>query len=274
MTTIAARRRFETRPQRARRRSLTFEVSRARSLRSTWVLLVLGAVAGATTLVSGSLADLTQVEPSPADAISVLTSATSGASVVCGIFGALSAGHEYRYGLFGLSATLFPRRSDLLVGKVLGAMAFAVLTCSAALVVGLGASWLTGKDHLVSAITSEPGTVLLASGRSIMVCIGYLLIGIAATVMCRGVLGGVVVPLGMANIVEPVLALVVGRGGLWGYVLPFQDARRAVLVEGATLLDLGDGVVVTPSASLACFAFAVAVTLSAAWASFIRQDVT
>ncbi|MEI2826510.1 MAG: hypothetical protein V9F04_08870 [Dermatophilaceae bacterium] len=186
MTTIAARRRFETRPQRARRRSLTFEVSRARSLRSTWVLLVLGAAAGATTLVSGSLADLTEVAPSPADAISVLTSATSGASLVCGIFGALSAGHEYRYGLFGLSATLFPRRSDLLVGKVLGALAFAVLTCSAALVVGLGALWLTGKDHLVSAITSEPGTALLASGRSIVVCVGYLLIGIAS----RGAMPG------------------------------------------------------------------------------------
>lgn len=213
---------------RASTRALRYELVRARSLRSTWLLLVVCALLGVVALVDGAAFSSGVFGQSAPFAFGAVTAPLSSVALVCAAFGALSAGHEFRYGIASTSVRLFPVRRRLLVGKLVGAAAFSTAAALVAIGGALVSLALAGMQDVVSVVLGDPGVLAGLVLRAVLVCSGYSVVGLACAVLVRGVAAGIALPLVLATVVEPILVVAVGRDGLLGYLYPFTSARIAL----------------------------------------------
>ncbi|HZA84694.1 MAG TPA: hypothetical protein VFC13_25000 [Actinomycetes bacterium] len=195
---------------------LVFEWRRMRSLRVTWVLL--GLVVGVALLADLAVGLGRFRQPIDAEGLvfQVVQRDLIVRWLVAAAIGAQAFGHDFRYGTIRPTLLAFPRRGQLLAGKV---MAAALLSAAAALAAS-AASFalvlvLTTWDERVFTdprLWRSVGLGIVTTGL-----VAALAVGLAA--LTRGSGLPVVVIVLWAGVVEPLT--VVGLGGGVVRVLPF-----------------------------------------------------
>ncbi|MGQ7295355.1 hypothetical protein [Quadrisphaera sp. KR29] len=220
-------------PQRALAAAVRLEVARLLSVRSSAVLLVLAAVAGATgaaaVCVLGARTDLGRD-----GLLEALTGgSTAGLSVagaVAALAGALVSAGDARHGEHRAALVLVPRRGALLAARVVvvaawsGLLAATSLLAAAALVLG----W---PDQQLLAAAPRP--VVLAVpllGHAALVVLQGLA-GLALASLTRSAAAAVAGVVAWPLLLEPLLGLVLPRSGWGGGVerlLPAAAASRLV----------------------------------------------
>ncbi len=195
---------------------LVFEWRRLRSLRGTWVLLWL--VVGFALLADHAvgLGKLQQPMDAQEVAFHVVQRDLLVRWLVAAGIGAQAFGHDFRYGTIQPTLLAFPRRGQLLAGKV---VATSLLSAAVALVASAASiallPVLTTWDESVLAdprLWRSIGLGIVSAGL-----VAALAVGLAA--LTRGSGLAVVVIVLWAGVVEPLT--VVGLGGGVARVLPF-----------------------------------------------------
>jgi ABC-2 type transport system permease protein len=195
---------------------LAFECRRMRSLRATWVLLAL--VVGFALLadLAVGLGKLKQPVDAEGVAFHVVQRDLLIRWLVAAAIGAQAFGHDFRYGTIRPTLLAFPRRGQLLAGKVI---ATCLLSAAAALVASAASialllvltTWdrsLFADPRLWRSVTL--GIVTTGLVAALAVGLAALTRGSGLPVVMIALWGGVVEPL-----------TVVGLGGGAARVLPF-----------------------------------------------------
>jgi ABC-2 type transport system permease protein len=243
---------------------LAFEWRRMRSLRGTWVLL---ALAVGFALLADLAVGLGRFrEPLDAEdlAVHVVQRDLVVRWLVAAAIGAQAFGHDFRYGTIRPTLLAFPRRGQVLAGKVMAtsllsaAAAVAASAASIALLLGL-----TGWDGSVSADPRLWRSIALGVVSAGLVA--ALAVGLAA--LARGGGLAVVVIVLWAGVVEPLM--VVGLGGGAARVLPFLSQLQ-LTAYSPLFQDLG------PPGPLAwaVFPLYLAVVLTTAAMVLAKRDAT
>lgn len=213
---------------------LDAELRKLRSVRSTWVLTLIGwalVAVSALPIVLGLFGSFDGTADQVADAFTAIGSN----SVIVLVVGLLSMTTEFRHGTVGRTLQITPSRTRVLVAKLAGSAVYAVVfAVGAALVVALFVgvvALVTGVSLSVDGATFETiwqGTVGLALTA---------LIGVAFGALVRAQVVAVVVTLVWIFVVESVVAAFWPHIGRW---LPFQ-ALNSLFVPDAMVSQMPDG---------------------------------
>ncbi|MBC7638214.1 MAG: ABC transporter permease [Rhodoferax sp.] len=231
-------------------------------LLTTLALVVLGVLA---TVLTAGLEGAPLQRDDPALLARSVASASSG-SVVILVLGILALTQEFRFGTATPSFLVTPRRSRVLVAKLIAiavtGLGFALV--SAALAVGLSAVLLPLRDGVVT----WDRTVLQVLLGVVLVMVLYGPIGIAVGALVRNQIAAVVGSLAWIFIVEQLLVALLPQVGRW---TP-GGASSAVLQLGDLATTRGDLLPVWGGALL-LVAYAVVLSLLAARLT-LRRDLT
>lgn len=214
--------------------ALRYEWRRISSIRSTWILV------GCAVLISAAFALLFSLALSAAssqpntDGIQGLKTSL-GSSVgtattnlivliVLGTLAAQAFGQEYRHGTIRLTLTEFPKRTNVFIAKI--------VVCCAVILAGFLVSsivaWaiLQGNSAVINDGFATFGAQFL---RTCLYLIGFCLIVFSLTVLTRILALGVIIPLVIAAVAEPLLASLVENYISWfPNALPFTSGEQFV----------------------------------------------
>jgi ABC-type transport system involved in multi-copper enzyme maturation permease subunit len=241
---------------------LRYEWVRVSTVRSTWILAIVAIALPAilVLLLSWTSAALDGTVADGGLAVNgtvLLVTAAIFATV-----GAASFGQEYRHGLIRLTLSQFPRRVPVFTVKLLvvvvAAAVIAILGLAAA-VVGeyLGASFGGG------AIRVSLPDLLMPAAQGIAFVVLFVLMAFAITALTRNQPLGIIVPIVMAAVIEPILIGVssVAEWTWMEWVLPFTASAASIGADGAQ-----------PWAHLGVQGLWVLAVLIPAWFLFLRRD--
>jgi len=230
------------------RRAVRSEWIKARSLRSTWILVAfaLAAFVGVPTLVVANASDVGT--SSSAEVMGVLYFGLDFVLLLVAVLGALLTTSEFTTGMARNTFTATPGRGKVLAAKATIAGLFAL----AIGIVGLATAWAVNAGGLadlgVSIDLGDTATMraLLVNQLSIVV---FAMLAVALGVLLRSSVGAIFTIVAMQLILPGVLAIVPNTIANWvGAVLPSAAASAAVATEplaaGQIGLDSGWGLVV------------------------------
>ena len=243
---------------------LRYEWVRISTVRSTWALIGLAMLvpAGLALFVSylvGNLGDDAGGPPDGGGGLSAFLPLT--AAVLCPI-GAAAFGQEYRHGLIRITLAIFPRRTPVFFAKALmvaitivvaAVLSIATIVLAQALggvIAGSGATW--------------DNTAWGASGlRAVIYVVFFVLIAFAITALTRNQPLGIIAPIVLAVLIEPIVSTIAFvQGWSWmGWVLPFSGGAAAVSSQGAEAWG-----------HLAVFGGWFLIIAIPAWIVFVRRD--
>lgn len=231
-------------------------------LLTTLALVLLGVLA---TVLTAGLEGAPLQRDDPALLARSVASA-SGGNVVVLVLGILTLTQEFRFGTATPSFLVTPRRSRVLVAKLIAiavtGLAFALV--SAALAVGLSAVLLPLRDGVVT----WDRTVLEVLLGVVLVMVMYGPIGIAVGALVRNQIAAVVGSLAWIFVAEQLLVALLPKVGRW---TP-GGASSAVLQLGDLATTRGDLLPVWGGALL-LLAYAAVLSLLAARLT-LRRDLT
>jgi ABC-2 type transport system permease protein len=246
------------------------ELTKLRSVRSTWIAALSAIAAGVTLSVLGA-SDLLGTSPADLphgwDPTAESLKGLLFAQLVIGMLGALSITPEYGTGLIGSSLVFVPNRSRLLAAK-------AVVVTGIALAVGFLTTVLSftivqimvRSADLPAAGLGDPGVLrALIGGTLYLTLVGIL--GVAVGSLVRSATSSLAVLVGALLLVPALGPGLPGAVGDWfGRFWPItagQAAYTVVPMEGRT----------TPAAGLLILAVATAGIALAAHLMFRRRDI-
>lgn len=193
-------------------RAVRSEWTKLRTLRSTWVTLLIALVLslGFAALIGANLGGSGQdggggpPRAVLADPASVILNGTLFASLVLGVLGAMAASTEYSTGTVRATLTAVPKRLPVLAAKVLVLTVVSLVT-GAVLTAGsfwLGSSLLSGG---LSATWSDPGVWQALIGN-----VGYLvavtLLGLGLGMVLRSTAGAITVLVAVVFLLPVIMA--------------------------------------------------------------------
>jgi ABC-2 type transport system permease protein len=179
---------------------LAAEVLKLRTTRTTWVLLLVGAllagVTAAALVGSGSLED---------DRALALAQGASFAAFLALVLGALLVTSEYRHGTITTTFLGEPRRGRVLAAKLVVAAASGVLYAGVALAVtaAVALPWLAARGEALAL----DGQALEVCGRLALALALYAVLGAAVGAMIQGQVGTIVGILLWFLVVESLVGL-------------------------------------------------------------------
>ena len=191
--------------------ALVYEWRRITSIRSTYVLAALFLVA--TGLVAYLVAQVTQGsfgDPGGDGGGAMIGSGSvplgvvmiAGTNFLSAIFvttiAAQSFGHEYRYGLIRLTLSEYPRRWLIFTAKLIVVVLWVVALYLLSMLVAFVVVKIAGVA--IDPVTSETWLQLLRAG---LFLIGYSILAFMLTLITRNLVLGVVIPLLLGAVVEP-----------------------------------------------------------------------
>jgi len=155
------------------------------------------------------------------------------AAVLCAL-GAAAFGQEYRYGLIRITLALFPRRTAVFLSKAL--MVAVVVTVAA--ILAMGSIVLAEALGGVVAGTGLTWNEAIWGGmgaRSLVYVVLFVLIAFAITALTRNQPLGIITPIVLAVLIEPIVGIIaLVRGWTWiDWVLPFSGGAAGVSSDGA-----------------------------------------
>lgn len=217
---------------------LRYEWVRISTVKSTWALIALGALvpAGLALFVTWIIAVSGPDAGGPPDGAGPGGFAAFlplCAAILCTI-GAAAFGQEYRHGLIRTTLSIYPRRTAVFVAKTVMVVAVTVVAAVlaiAAMVVGeaLGSA-LSGEGFVW-----EETALGLPGLRGVIYVLIFVLMAFAITALTRNQPLGIILPIVLAVLVEPIIgAVAFVLGWTWiDWVLPFTGATAGVNAEGA-----------------------------------------
>lgn len=200
--------------------ALRYEWRRISSIRSTWILVGCAiALSVAFAFLFSSLVSslFTGSDASDMQGLEISLSGNLSASttnlivlILLGTLAAQAFGQEYRHGTIRLTLTSFPNRTTVFVAKSL-------VCCLVILVSFLAANvlaWLVfrGNPYVTDASAADVGGYLVRTGAYIL---GFCLIIFSITVLTRVLALGVIIPLAVAAVAEPLVAVLLGDRAEW-----------------------------------------------------------
>ncbi|MGA1481819.1 MAG: ABC transporter permease [Candidatus Nanopelagicales bacterium] len=216
---------------------LLYEWRRIRTVRSTWLLVAVGIVvpAGLAVLFSGlgqSTSDQTG-EP-PAEVATALAALLPLAAAILCTVGAASFGQEYRHGLIRVTLSIFPQRTTVFAAKLITVTVLVAVTAVATIAAIVLAEYL---GRLVAGAPSGwPSGVLGSLGViGVLYVTIFALIAFAITALTRNQPLGIIAPIVLAVLIEPLIGLI-AQSQFWtwsDWVLPFSSGQSALAVGGA-----------------------------------------
>ena len=216
---------------------LRYEWVRITTVKSTWALIALGALvpAGLALFVTWIIIASGPDAGGPPDGAGPggfagflpLT-----AAVLCTI-GAASFGQEYRHGLIRTTLSIYPRRTPIFVAKalmVIAVIVVAAVLAIAAMVMGQALGNALGGKGFVWETTALGLPGLLGVTYIVI----FVLMAFAITALTRNQPLGIILPIVLAVIVEPIIGAValVLEWSWIDWVLPFTGATAGVNATG------------------------------------------
>jgi ABC-2 type transport system permease protein len=196
------------------------------------------------------------------------------AAVFLSVVFAQAIGQEYRHGLIRVTLTQFPHRSRVLVVKIVTMSILVLLMAVIVVAVLWGAAIVgiapTGGSIKYVAATDNPLIV-----RALLYVLIFTAIAFAITMITRIIQLGIILPIVLALLVEPIVRVIVllatiGSGGggppdissepLILRLLPFTSGQSALSTDG------------DPWQGLLVFAIWGAALLIPGWILFVRRD--
>lgn len=262
--------------------ALRYEWVRLRTLRSTYWLTGAGVVL--SLLVAGAVAYFTRDDPADLGTTGIIL--TGGipfsplplVAIFMGLIGVLSFGHEYRHGTILSTLAAVPRRSLLVVAKLLVIVVWSLV----AGVVSVLLNW--GIGNLLSQ------TVSLTDDRVLPAMIGYVLyvvlwgvLGLGLAALVRNLPVAIVIILVVPLVVEPILSAIAllpaleGVRGAFNY-LPFGSGARMANLFDITSIAGAEGQATPfgepPSRVVSGLTFTawIAAVFLPAWVLFQKRD--
>lgn len=255
-------------------RVLKSELLKLRTLRSTWIMLLImlalfvafGALAALAT--TGQISDGNNGRPQgiPLDPVTTVLAGAGFAVLVMSVFGVLSGAREYGSGMIRTTFSFVPRRLQVLWAKTIVLVIFVL---PVALLAAFGAFFLgmavLGAAGSATVPISDPDAqrVLLGTAANIT---GLAIIGLALGVAMRSMPGAIATVIGGVLILPALLTALLPES--WRVGLKFLPSNAAAAFTEvqvrADMLGLVAGIVV----------FAAWVVLSLAVAGFllVRRD--
>ena len=254
---------------------LLYEWRRITSIRSTYVLAFLffastGLVAFLVYQVSGAGIPAEEGGLAGGDVpLGVIVQA--GTNFLSAIFvttvAAQSFGHEYRYGMVRLTLSEFPRRPQVYAAKLLMVLVWVAALYLVSIAVAVAVVRLAGGQ--VGLGGPELGEQLLRAGLYLL---GYCTIAFALTALTRNLILGVVIPLLLGAVVEPLASAGLSDRLPWlpGY-LPISAGQRFLSGDQANAVMGADATAAIPSGGLVFLAWVVVLAV-VALVLFDRRD--
>lgn len=245
--------------------ALRYEWVRISTVRSTWALIGMAMLvpAGLALFVSWLVGSLGSEAGGPPDGegAGLAGFLPLTAAVLCAI-GAAAFGQEYRHGLIRITLSTFPRRTPVFLAKVIMVVAVIAVAGVLAIATIVLAQALGGVIAGTGVIWDE--TAWGASGvRALLYIVLFVLIALAITALTRNQPVGIIAPIVLAVLIEPIIgAIAFVQGWTWiDWVLPFSGGAAAVSTDGAEAWG-----------HLAVFGGWFLVIAIPAWILFLRRD--
>lgn len=223
------------------------ELSKLVTVRSTWILTVIGvgliALQAATTVVSGLFGDFDGSATQIADAVATV----GGNTAIVLVVGLLAMTTEFRHGTVGRTLQLTPSRTRVLVAKLAAGAVYAVVFAVLGVLVVAATLLLASVGQGVS--LSPDATALEAAWQSAAASVLTAILGVAFGALVRAQIVAITVALIWIFVVETAFAFLLPTVGRW---LPFQ-ALSNLFVSEAMMADVPDGFL-TPLAPGVAFA--------------------
>ncbi|MER5217105.1 ABC transporter permease [Streptomyces sp. NPDC002838] len=258
--------------------ALRYEWVRLTTVRSTWWLIGLSAVAQGLLALVLTLDGKSHGGPIAGDSAALALSGGTGMIplifVFMGLIGVFATGHEYRYGTIRASLTAFPRRMHLWAAKALVVAAVVAVVGVLLAAESLGIGLLVGGPSAEEVFTAPPmGRVAAGYVVFLVVC---ALFGLTLAGIARNVPAAVVLLITVPVIIEGLISLILGMDAfgsaqsLSAY-LPFTAGERMMAVTSQTPLDGGPAPLRPLAGGLVFTAYGAA--LLALWGTlFIKRD--
>jgi ABC-2 type transport system permease protein len=223
--------------------ALLYEWRRITSIRSTYIcsllfLVATGAVTYLVYQVTSGAAGRPSEQPREIHSVpleSVISAGTNPISIIfLTVIAAMVFGHEYRYGTIRLTLSEFPRRWKVFAAKLLVVSVWILVMLALSFVVAYAVLKVIGAE--VDPATDQSW---LEIGRSLLAGMGYCTIAFAITLLTRNLVLGVVTPLLLIALIEPLVNLALGDRFTWlPEILP-MSAGNAYMLGGEDLLRNG-----------------------------------
>jgi ABC-2 type transport system permease protein len=247
--------------------ALKYEWRRLWSVRATWIMSFVY-LAFLSLVGIGPIYALQSSDPTQTQSWQALFGTGTEILVVffLSVVAAQSFGHEYRYGTIRLTLTSFPKREKILLAKVIVFVAYALLM----VFIGWAVLYLLGSLLVGDMMTADSvGTTVFGSTppelwQVPVFTIAYGLFVFSFTLLLRNLSLGIIIPLLLAILIEPLLIMVATLGGdRWSWVekvVPLTNANNWIAQsENATTAGLTFGV------------WVIAIHLIAVW-SYSKRD--
>jgi ABC-2 type transport system permease protein len=240
------------------------EVRKLTSVRSTWILTVIGwflAATSALATVAGAFEPFRGTEQQVADAFA----SAGGNSAIVLVVGLLAMTTEFRHGTVGRTLQITPSRTRVLLAKLVAGAGYAVVFFLGALVV---VAAIVGVAALVQGVgLSFDDRVLEVSWQGMVGAVLTVLLGVAFGALVRAQVVAIVVALVWIFIVENLFAALLPEVGRW---FPFQALNGLFIPEGA-MGQLPDGAFVPLSGLAALTVFTAWVVVFTAGAAVLLR---
>lgn len=255
-------------------RVLKSEILKLRTLRSTWIMLLVmlvlfiafGALAALST--TGQISDGNNGRPRgiPLDPVTTVLAGAGFAVLVMSVFGVLSGAREYGSGMIRATLSFAPKRLHVLWAKTIALLAFVIpVTLIAAFgAFFLGMAVLNGAGSETVAFTDpDAQRVLFGTAANIS---GLAIIGLALGMAMRSMPGAIATVIGGVLILPALLTALLPESWRAGLkFLPSNAAAAFTEVDVRTdMLPLGPGIAV--------FVAWVALSLAVAGFLLVRRD--
>lgn len=213
------------------RRTMAYEWLRARSLRSSYGILLIAAMSGAIPYFN---ATHTLGSARPSDWGQLMTSGLAVTAIGCGVFGAMAAGHEYRYQSMSNLVSFIPCRQLVYFSKAMIVVLFsltAYVVSITAAVTGLALGDIFSSHGAHAPSVGLLIEVVLASAGSLT---GSGLMSLAVAFITQSLSWAIALPILTGSILEPVLLILLASHKIWLNFLPFSAARAALVGESSS----------------------------------------
>jgi len=200
--------------------ALRYEWRRISSIRSTWILMV-GAVVlsgGFALLYSFLLGSELSGDESGGQPVELTMTLVQGitqsaanllAIVILSTIAAQAIGQDYRHGTIRVTLTEFPNRTTVFFSKII--MALAIITVAfilsmvvAGIILSVGGNTTAGNEDAIGSIF-----------RTWLYVVGFCVIAFALTAITRILALGVIIPLVVAAVLEPLISGLVSSYVKW-----------------------------------------------------------
>jgi ABC-2 type transport system permease protein len=261
--------------------ALRYEWVRLRTLRSTWWLT------GLSLLIAGLLGLLVpggKGTLSVTDYGDMLTGGGGGAiylnSILLSMIGVFAIGHEYRYGTIRPTLCALPRRSTVLVAKVLVVTGYVFAVALIGLVLRYAIAVLT-LGHRLLDLGLFPSPMARVWIGSIVYIVIFALVGFALAGLFRNVPAATVTVIVMPLLVENILRGLLGlhvfhsiRG--FAKALPFSSGAQIFRYQPVNAANTGGKAgfqaVPNPVDGLLVFLAFLAIVIGLSWVLFEKRD--